>query len=487
MKIKNSVFLSTYPDSLGGSLSELEINIERHFKGLFGGIHILPFYPSSGDRGFAPRTHLEVEPEFGTWKNIRALSQKYSLMSDLVSGHISTSSYQFKDYLNKGEKSDYADLFFPVEKIAPNKMIHLDQLIRFCELLPRPQFIRYDFEDGTSKLHFNTFLPIQAELDPSSPLTKEMLQEAIASLAQRGITYLRLDAIDTVHKALDRGMYLLEETFEHIQWLIDECQRYDITPLSEVHDTTDTKRRIIAMGSTVYDFKLPGIALNAVYRKEPRHLKEWFSECPAMFSIITNHDGIRIGMSGEELNETEDAFTLEQLIKNAGEFVVNASFNRAGNIVDNAVNAPLMSAVNENLSEWLFSYCINLFGPGRPIIYYNDLLAAMPDKEAFFQFGEGRALIRHNFSNVEIEHQVSLLHIQKLIEAIRLRNSEKAFDGKFSVENNKIAHQMILNWKHENVQAQTFFDFKTTQCSITLTADDGSQKTIELCNPKWFQ
>jgi sucrose 6(F)-phosphate phosphorylase len=67
MPIKNQVQLITYPDSLGGDLRMLGHLLNGPFYGLFtGGIHILPPFPSSGDRGFAPLTYLEIEPRIGT-------------------------------------------------------------------------------------------------------------------------------------------------------------------------------------------------------------------------------------------------------------------------------------------------------------------------------------------------------------------------------------------------------------------------------------
>ena len=65
MAVKNQVQLITYPDSMGGDLKTLHHVLETHFADIFkGGIHILPPFPSSGDRGFAPLTYLEIEPEF---------------------------------------------------------------------------------------------------------------------------------------------------------------------------------------------------------------------------------------------------------------------------------------------------------------------------------------------------------------------------------------------------------------------------------------
>ncbi len=52
--IRRGPQLLTYPDSLGGDLPAITQLLEGPFAGLFGGVHILPPFPSSGDRGFAP-------------------------------------------------------------------------------------------------------------------------------------------------------------------------------------------------------------------------------------------------------------------------------------------------------------------------------------------------------------------------------------------------------------------------------------------------
>ena len=66
--------LLTYPDSLGGSLASIRSLLAGPLKGLFGGVHILPPFPSSADRGFAPLTYREIDPRFGTWEDIREIA-----------------------------------------------------------------------------------------------------------------------------------------------------------------------------------------------------------------------------------------------------------------------------------------------------------------------------------------------------------------------------------------------------------------------------
>src|SRR4030042_6763591 len=118
IKDNNQVQLITYPDSLGGDLKSLNYILETHFPDLFkGGIHILPPFPSSGDRGFAPLTYLEIEPKFGSWKDIYLIGKNFDVMLDLMVNHISRESIYFQDFLKKGFKSKYSDLFITMNKI----------------------------------------------------------------------------------------------------------------------------------------------------------------------------------------------------------------------------------------------------------------------------------------------------------------------------------------------------------------------------------
>lgn len=76
MKNTNKAMLITYPNRLGNNLHELNQILENKFMNVFGAIHILPFYPSSGDDGFAPITYDQVDDQFGSWTDIESLGKK---------------------------------------------------------------------------------------------------------------------------------------------------------------------------------------------------------------------------------------------------------------------------------------------------------------------------------------------------------------------------------------------------------------------------
>ena len=66
MKVKNQAMLITYSDSFGKNMKDLKQVLEGPLKDVVGGVHILPFFPSSGDRGFAPMDYTKVDEAFGS-------------------------------------------------------------------------------------------------------------------------------------------------------------------------------------------------------------------------------------------------------------------------------------------------------------------------------------------------------------------------------------------------------------------------------------
>lgn len=50
MTVQNKAMLITYPDSLGKNIKELTEVLEQDFGDAVGGVHLLPFFPSTGDR-----------------------------------------------------------------------------------------------------------------------------------------------------------------------------------------------------------------------------------------------------------------------------------------------------------------------------------------------------------------------------------------------------------------------------------------------------
>lgn len=109
--MKNQVLLITYGDSLGRDFKELEEILDTYYKGAVGAVHILPFFPSSADRGFAPMRYDRVEECFGDFSDLERLGEKYDLMYDFMVNHISASSDFYLDFKKNKEDSIYKEMF----------------------------------------------------------------------------------------------------------------------------------------------------------------------------------------------------------------------------------------------------------------------------------------------------------------------------------------------------------------------------------------
>ena len=88
-KVENKVMLITYANAMGKDLAALDDVLDRYFEGVFGGVHVLPFFPSSGGRGFAVIDYDTVDSAFGTWDDIDRLGEKYYLLADFMLNHVS--------------------------------------------------------------------------------------------------------------------------------------------------------------------------------------------------------------------------------------------------------------------------------------------------------------------------------------------------------------------------------------------------------------
>lgn len=146
-KVENKIMLITYANTMGKDLKELEQVLDEKFKDVIGGLHILPFFPSSGDRGFAVINYDIVEPEFGTWEDIDRLSEKYYMMADFMLNHVSIRCEEFKDYMENGEKSPYRDMFIHWEEFWPEgepTQADMDALYRRKPGGPYMEFTRKD-------------------------------------------------------------------------------------------------------------------------------------------------------------------------------------------------------------------------------------------------------------------------------------------------------------------------------------------------------
>jgi len=479
MAISHKVQLLTYPDSLGGDLQMLKSTLDTYLADSIGLIHILPFYPSSGDRGFAPLTHLEVDERFGTWRDIERLTEGYQLQADLVVGHMSVYSPEFQDYIQNGRSSEYANMFYAVDTVFSEETLTLEALTRFDFLTPIVPMIVFKLGDGTKRVHFKTFLPIQADLNPECELTWEYFERYVAKLASHGISMIRLDAIGTIYKDPDHGMNMTPRTFEILERLIALIHSYDMEVLTEIHADRNTKQKIIDMGAWTYDFHLPARIFYAILNRDSRKLEAWYQECPKnQIAVLTNHDGINVTINSDYVGSEEEAQELaQQITENAGYSTQLASGLTSQNIAVDAINATLLEAFLRDQNQWFAAHALHLFAPGIPQVYYNDLLGQRNDEERWHQTGEGREIVRHNHPRHLLDHKFKQPFVQQVIRVMHLRSTYPAFEGELSVLASDTS-EVYVQWKNGEYEAYLHVDLRT--CLVEIQYYDVTERIFRI-------
>ena len=380
MQIKNEAMLITYSDSMGSNMKDLKGVLDKHFQGAISGVHLLPFFPSTGDRGFAPSDYTRVDPLLGTWEDVDALGEQYYLMFDFMINHISR----------------------------------------------------------TTEEVWNTFGEEQIDLDVRKEIVKEFIRETIKDMASHGCSLIRLDAFAYAVKKLDTNDFFVEpDIWDLLNEVRDEAAKYQVELLPEIHEHYSIQMKIADHDYFVYDFALPMVVLYSLYSGKSNRLANWLQMSPMkQFTTLDTHDGIGVVDARDLLTDEELDYTSNKLYDVGANVKRIYSSEKYNNLDIYQINSTYYSALGNDDASYLLSRVLQCFAPGIPQIYYVGLLAGENDIELLESSKEGRNINRHYYTLEEIDREVERPVVKKLINLLRFRNTSKAFDleGSFEVE-----------------------------------------------------
>lgn len=438
MEIKNEVMLITYADSLGKNLKELDSVLKKHLEGVIGGIHLLPFFPSTGDRGFAPSDYTTVDPNFGTWEDIERLGVSYYLMFDFMINHISKESIFFQDFIQNHNNSKYKDMFIRINEFFPPNRPTKEDIDLIYKRKDKAPFQEITFADGTKEEVWNTFSEEQIDLDVTKEITKKFIKDTIQDMAAHGCLLIRLDAFAYAIKKLDTNDFFVEpDIWDLLDEVRKEAEKYNIALLPEIHEHYSIQMKIAEHDYFVYDFAMPMIMLFSLYSGRTDRLAAWLRESPMkQFTTLDTHDGIGVVDARDLLSEDELDYTSEELYKvgaNVKKIYSSANYN---NLDIYQINSTYYSALGNEDSSYLLARAVQCFAPGIPQIYYVGLLAGENDIRLLEETKEGRNINRHYYDLEEIDQEVKRPIVRQLFNLLRFRNHSEAFDldGTITVE-----------------------------------------------------
>ena len=489
MAVKNKVQLITYPDSLGGDLKKLNEVIEKYFPNTFkGGIHILPPFPSSGDRGFAPLTYFEIDPKFGTWDDIKTLGEKHDILLDLMVNHISRQSEFFKDFLKYGRKSKYSDLFLTLDKIwedgKPNQEDISKMFLR--RKLPYSTFkIEDTNEYETVWTTFGKENPSeQIDFDINSSKAKELLKDFLVNFSKNNVKIVRLDAVGYITKKIGTSCFFVEpQIYDFLDWVNEIAKSLDIELLPEVHAHYTTQFKLSKHGSWIYDFVLPYMILSTIINKSNKDLIKYLKIRPnKQFTMLDCHDGIPIKPDLDDIVNAKDAKKIVDICLERGSnlsLIYSDSHKDSDGFDIHQIRCSYYSVLNCDDDAYLTARAIQFFTPGIPQVYYVGLLAGKNDEDMVKLTGEGREINRHNFSIDEIDESVKKPVVQRLLKLIDFRNNYSAFDGDFVIEDS-CEHKIILKWINKDKYATLNVDLNSNKSVIEFINENNKIKTYEI-------
>ncbi|MDQ3973854.1 MAG: sugar phosphorylase [Actinomycetota bacterium] len=442
---ETDVVLITYPDQVqedGRSpLRSLREFLSAHCGGAVTGVHLLPFYPSTSDDGFAVADYLAVDPAVGGWDEVGRLAGEFRLMVDAVFNHTSASNPWFLGWLRNDP--DYADFFIDVDPDTD-----LSSVTR-----PRaaPLLTAFHSVDGVRHV-WTTFSADQVDLNYANPQVLLAVTDVLLRYVAYGAHIIRLDAVAFLWKEIGTSCIHLPQTHEIVRlWrtVVDTVAPGTVL-ITETNVPHAENVSYFGDGSNeahlVYQFPLAPLVLSTFHLADARTLQGWAatlttrSDQTAFFNFLGGHDGVGIRPAEGLLTPAE----IEQLcrLSRAHGGGVSYRLQQDGSLAPYELNTVYFDALTEvdsdeprsvQVARFLSAHAILLALAGVPGIYVHSLLGSRNWLEGVEKTGELRAINRRRFDRAPLEAELddpgSLRHqvFHRLRERIRVRIGEPAF------------------------------------------------------------
>ncbi|HBM14888.1 MAG TPA: sugar phosphorylase [Lentisphaeria bacterium] len=445
-------YIITYGDSIleenKRPLKTLKKFLDEYAIDKISHVHILPFFPYSSDDGFSVIHYRQINPELGSWSDIKDIGEQFSLMYDLVLNHVSRKSKWFTDF---DEGIMPAKKFF----ISVEKNADLSTVTRPRNL---PLLTKVTCKEGEKYL-WTTFSEDQIDLNYSNPdLLFEML-DVLLYYIYMGAKSIRLDAIAYLWKKIGTSCVHLLETHEVVKLMRDllDLVAPDVTIITETNVPQKDNFSYFGEGDEahmVYQFPLPPLTVHTLQCGDSKALMKWAASLEKIppkttfFNFLSSHDGIGVVPATGLLSPEEIDKMIQTVITHKGLISYKANSNGTNSPYEMNVNfLDAISHPDENIDlrakKMLSAQFILLSFIGVPAIYIHSLLGSVNDLEGVKKTGRNRSINREklDYSKVveALNNPESLRSkiFSGIIKLLEIRQQHKAFSTE--------SEQKILN------------------------------------------
>ncbi len=424
---EKDIMLIAYPDSIKSKvpLKKLKSLLDqiKHVST----IHILPFHPYTSDKGFSVQNFKNINKDFGSWDDIKKLSQHYKICADLVLNHVSQEHMWFKNFLkNKNPGKNY---FIQTEDYDLTKVFR-----------PRTSPLQKSVKtiNGTKNV-WTTFSQDQIDLNFKNPQVLLEMIKILQNYLQKGISVIRLDAIAYAWKKNNTNCANLKEVHVLVKIfrkIIDYVKPGSLL-LTETNFPHEENISYLKKDEAhiIYQFPWPPYLLYSMLQEDVEFLVDWLNEGYTKKGLYLNFTSSHDGMGVLPLVRKNKGLDYSKYIMSMGgknPYEINNTYFQA-------------LTQNDGLDEerFLLTQLLTLSIKGIPAIYLNSLFAEKDNEQGYLKSKQKRDLNRKQFSSKEIKQKLSSNITQKYLQAIKIRVTQKAFHPNASQRTTLLKNNLI--------------------------------------------
>ena len=485
---ENTIVLITYADTLveKNSLPINSINkfLNTYCTDTFEIVHILPFFPSSSDKGFSVKDYYSVYHQFGQWNDILRISKDFGVMADVVINHGSSESLWFKNFIKgKGKGSDYFLNFD--EPFDTSKVVR-----------PRTSDLLNPVEtsDGI-KYTWCTFSKDQVDYNFSNPVVLFEFVQIIIFYLSKGITVFRFDAVAFIWKKIGTSCINLEKTHEIVR-LFRTLLTY-LSPKAVLVTETNTPARenVSYFGNAneahwIYNFSLPPILIYSILAGDSSYLEKLTMSMPpsqlgtSYLNFIASHDGIGLRPAETFLTKDEVAKFINLMEQNGGK--VSYRSNNTDTPEAYEINITLFDAMKESFNKevnlsvdrFVCIHTIMLSLEGVPAFYIHSLFGTKNDYALYKQTNHNRSLNRGKIEisklNLSKPSEPESYIFHELRKLMLIRKKQPAFHP------NAVQFTLHLGKKLYGIWRQSLDKRQSIFCISNLTDEEVKHSLLDL-------
>ena len=474
IKIKETdILLITYADTLTEkkrkSLSVLDDFLRKFLKNSINIVHILPFYPSSSDGGFAVTDFFKVDSKHGNWSDLKKISKNFRIMSDVILNHASSKSKWFNNFLkNNGVGKDF---FLSLDKDINTKNVIRARSHKLIQ--------KFSTKKGEKYL-WCTFSRDQVDFDFKNPKVLLMFIKLILFLHNKGVDFFRFDAVAFIWKRLDTSCINLDQTHAIVRLFRTILNLTNKNCKIVTETNLPFHENLSYFGNSdeaniIYNFSLAPLIINMLIKGNSAAFRRWSMSMPpakdtnCYLNFLATHDGIGLRPLEGILNDNDLRILLKTLNNFGSKFTYRKDKNNKKVVYEanislyDALSGTINGKDNYSYNRFYCAHAIMLSYEGLPAFYIHSLFGTKNNLNLLKKTKITRSINRSTYDYEDIKRMLksnsshSCKIYTNIIKLIKVRKNQIAFHPNATQYTLNLGNSFFGIWRQSIDKKQSIF------------------------------